>query len=190
MKTKARITAGYIFDAAHGTDCRASPAPAGRELRNGAKPVEPLRAADYGLAPSRRLWHGLSRRKVLRCSSSVVEHSLGKGEVESSILSCSTINSQGKSKAKSLSVEERSFLDARSCRERTLNSASLLGQRWARGSQLVRHGSAASHRIPISVCTCQLRFPQLLPESAAARCAPHTSIPKCETPRSSEAARR
>src|SRR5271165_6441795 len=26
------------------------------------------------------------------CSSSVVEHSLGKGEVESSILSCSTIN--------------------------------------------------------------------------------------------------
>ena len=26
-----------------------------------------------------------------RCSSSVVEHSLGKGEVESSILSCSTI---------------------------------------------------------------------------------------------------
>ena len=27
------------------------------------------------------------------CSSSVVEHSLGKGEVESSILSCSTINS-------------------------------------------------------------------------------------------------
>jgi hypothetical protein len=25
------------------------------------------------------------------CSSSVVEHSLGKGEVESSILSCSTI---------------------------------------------------------------------------------------------------
>jgi hypothetical protein len=28
------------------------------------------------------------------CSSSVVEHSLGKGEVESSILSCSTINSK------------------------------------------------------------------------------------------------
>ena len=26
----------------------------------------------------------------VRCSSSVVEHSLGKGEVESSILSCST----------------------------------------------------------------------------------------------------
>ncbi len=51
---------------------------------------ERLRAADYGLAPLRRLWHGLSRRKVLRCSSSVVEHSLGKGEVESSILSCST----------------------------------------------------------------------------------------------------
>ncbi len=29
--------------------------------------------------------------RYLRCSSSVVEHSLGKGEVESSILSCSTI---------------------------------------------------------------------------------------------------
>ena len=27
----------------------------------------------------------------VRCCSSVVEHSLGKGEVESSILSCSTI---------------------------------------------------------------------------------------------------
>ncbi len=29
--------------------------------------------------------------RIARCSSSVVEHSLGKGEVESSILSCSTI---------------------------------------------------------------------------------------------------
>src|SRR5271165_5287676 len=32
-----------------------------------------------------------ARRAPRRCSSSVVEHSLGKGEVESSILSCSTI---------------------------------------------------------------------------------------------------
>jgi hypothetical protein len=33
----------------------------------------------------------LSAATPKRCSSSVVEHSLGKGEVESSILSCSTI---------------------------------------------------------------------------------------------------
>ncbi len=36
-------------------------------------------------------------RSVLCCSSSVVEHSLGKGEAESSILSCSTIFSLEKS---------------------------------------------------------------------------------------------
>jgi hypothetical protein len=59
------------------------------------------------LAGSRALWQKLIKvvlrrdfpRRNLpdaspiprRCSSSVVEHSLGKGEVESSILSCSTI---------------------------------------------------------------------------------------------------
>ena len=37
--------------------------------------------------------HHLAQNTVERCSSSVVEHSLGKGEVESSILSCSTIPS-------------------------------------------------------------------------------------------------
>jgi hypothetical protein len=41
----------------------------------------------YGRKPS-ALW-----TRFGCCSSSVVEHSLGKGEVESSILSCSTINS-------------------------------------------------------------------------------------------------
>ncbi len=46
------------------------------------------RAFHKGLAPYRLLWHGHPRRR--RCSSSVVEHPLGKGEVESSILSCST----------------------------------------------------------------------------------------------------
>jgi hypothetical protein len=33
----------------------------------------------------------VARSRLVRCSSSVVEHPLGKGEVESSILSCSTI---------------------------------------------------------------------------------------------------
>ena len=33
----------------------------------------------------------VARSRPVRCSSSVVEHPLGKGEVESSILSCSTI---------------------------------------------------------------------------------------------------
>ena len=42
----------------------------------------------------RPLCYGRKPRAQARfggCSSSVVEHSLGKGEVESSILSCSTI---------------------------------------------------------------------------------------------------
>ncbi len=49
------------------------------------------------LAPSPELWHTNARRRGTapttdqRCGSSVVEHSLGKGEVESSILSRSTI---------------------------------------------------------------------------------------------------
>jgi hypothetical protein len=41
------------------------------------------------------LWQEAQRfyLRLRRCSSSVVEHSLGKGEVESSILSCSTTSS-------------------------------------------------------------------------------------------------
>jgi hypothetical protein len=45
-----------------------------------------------GVAPTRRLWHVSARLKhKVRCRSSVVEHSLGKGEVGSSILPGSTI---------------------------------------------------------------------------------------------------
>ena len=43
----------------------------------------------YGI--NRQLF-GADTSPPARCSSSVVEHSLGKGEVESSILSCSTIS--------------------------------------------------------------------------------------------------
>ena len=66
-----------------------------------ARSRSPRTGADW--APARRLairpclwqepqrWPRVSRGSI-RCSSSVVEHSLGKGEVESSILSCSTIH--------------------------------------------------------------------------------------------------
>ena len=50
-------------------------------------PALPRRGA-YGRSRTLRL------RRPRCCSSSVVEHSLGKGEVESSILSCSTINAR------------------------------------------------------------------------------------------------
>jgi hypothetical protein len=39
-----------------------------------------------------RFWFAANDRPHRRCCSSEVEHSLGKGEVESSILSSSTIN--------------------------------------------------------------------------------------------------
>jgi hypothetical protein len=65
---------------------------------NGARREPPI-PAHVALAAT--LWHKarvstrpasqIRRRKGQRCRSSVVEHSLGKGEVESSILSGSTI---------------------------------------------------------------------------------------------------
>ena len=52
-------------------------------------------ASSDGVAPARRLWHVSARAKrKVRCRSSVVEHSLGKGEVGSSILPGSTIQGQ------------------------------------------------------------------------------------------------
>ena len=49
--------------------------------------------ASRRLAMPSLLWQEAQRfyPRLGCCSSSVVEHSLGKGEVESSILSCSTI---------------------------------------------------------------------------------------------------
>ncbi len=55
----------------------------------GRGPVEVWESGPYPLAP--RFDCVYLPRHHRRCSSSVVEHSLGKGEVESSILSCSTI---------------------------------------------------------------------------------------------------
>src|SRR5579863_6150362 len=67
-----------------------------RSMRRLAK--TPTRRSEYlfrlrRLALTGPLWQEAGRfypRAFRRCSSSVVEHSLGKGEVESSILSCST----------------------------------------------------------------------------------------------------
>jgi hypothetical protein len=58
------------------------------------------------------------------CSSSVVEHSLGKGEVESSILSCSTIFPKGFQSLRGRALPFPPFFDP----EQNLKDASRLGE--------------------------------------------------------------
>ena len=61
--------------------------------------TDPRKGDETPLEPAGGVWHGPRRFKgghthpSRRCRSSVVEHSLGKGEVDSSILSGSTIKS-------------------------------------------------------------------------------------------------
>ena len=54
-------------------------------------PILIRESRSFGLANPKSLWH-IPRHLNGRCCSSVVEHSLGKGEVDSSILSSSTID--------------------------------------------------------------------------------------------------
>ncbi len=81
--------------------------------------------------------------RYLRCSSSVVEHSLGKGEVESSILSCSTIKSLENSGVSRNPPKERLFILSHRDRERKMNRAWMRGTIAGHGSQPVRRTAPA-----------------------------------------------
>jgi hypothetical protein len=61
----------------------------------------------------------------------VVEHSLGKGEVESSILSRSTIKSQGLSTFSDFPWENEAFQKYATKRENTGGNGKKLGRSWA-----------------------------------------------------------
>ena len=87
-----------------------------------------------------------TRLDIFRCSSSVVEHSLGKGEVESSILSCSTIKSLENSRVSRNPPKERLFILSHRDRERKMNRAWMRGTIAGHGSQPVRRTSPASIR--------------------------------------------
>jgi hypothetical protein len=81
--------------------------------------------ATYARAPEHRNCLGKS------CGSSVVEHSLGKGEVESSILSRSTSKTQRKSIVSGFPPENGAFQKYATKRENTWGNGKKLGRSWA-----------------------------------------------------------
>ena len=121
--------------------------------RCAACPLQGLVAVSPRFAPSTQALRPRALDRPIRCRSSVVEHSLGKGEVLSSILSGSTTEKRGASECCIWIPFRRSFWDFRNmlgmCQERGAYAGTILTPQPTtapQSDQLPCRDAADSHR--------------------------------------------